>query len=252
MIAFSCLSLIGFAQSKVVLDNYYNNEFNIKTGKHFHYLWEDKAMSGFSEFGSLFIRDGAHISTLKKKPTLNSLKGTDLYIIVDPDTKSETVNPKFMDKIAANAIASWVKKGGALLMMANDVNNCELDSFNILAEKFGMHFEKEVLHLEKSETGKPRNFNSCASLNLPNHVLFKGVSKIFLKEIAPIRCAMPAKPVLVENKKVLMAEAKYGKGYVFAVGDPWLYNEYIDHLVLPADFDNFKAAENLVDMLLKK
>ena len=24
-----------------------------------------------------------------------------------------------------------------------------------------------------------------------------------------------------------------GKGYVFAIGDPWIYNEYIDHDRLP-------------------
>jgi hypothetical protein len=36
-----------------------------------------------------------------------------------------------------------------------------------------------------------------------------------------------------------------------AVGDPWLYNEYIDHWLLPESFDNLKAANNLVDLLLK-
>jgi len=45
--------------------------------------------------------------------------------------------------------------------------------------------------------------------------------------------------------------SKIGKGYIFAVGDPWLYNEYIDHWVLPKDFDNLKAAKNLVKLLLK-
>lgn len=250
--AFICMFSISFAQSKVVLDNYYNNEFNANTGKPFHYLWEDKAMSGFSQFGELFRQKGAIISTMKVQPTASSLKGADIYIIVDPDTKSETVNPNYMDKTAAIAIANWVKKGGVLLMLTNDSKNCELDSFNILADEFGMHFGKELLHPEKQETGKPRNFNSCASINLPKCLLFKGVSKIFLKEIAPITCVKPAKPVLEENKQILMGEADFGKGYVFAVGDPWLYNEYIDHWVLPADFDNLKAAKNLVNILLSK
>jgi unsaturated rhamnogalacturonyl hydrolase len=48
-----------------------------------------------------------------------------------------------------------------------------------------------------------------------------------------------------------MAEGKYGKGFVFAVGDPWIYNEYIDHKYLPQSFDNLKAANNLVDYLLQ-
>ena len=47
-----------------------------------------------------------------------------------------------------------------------------------------------------------------------------------------------------------MAETKYGKGYVFAIGDPWIYNEYIDNDKLPVGFENHKAAENLTDLLL--
>ncbi|MBW6499854.1 MAG: glycoside hydrolase family 88 protein [Bacteroidales bacterium] len=48
-----------------------------------------------------------------------------------------------------------------------------------------------------------------------------------------------------------MAEAKYGNGYVFAVGDPWIYNEYIDHDLLPESFQNRQAAVNLTDLLLR-
>jgi unsaturated rhamnogalacturonyl hydrolase len=51
---------------------------------------------------------------------------------------------------------------------------------------------------------------------------------------------------------VYIAETPFGKGFVLAVGDPWLYNEYIDHAVLPADFENLKAANNLTEYLLSK
>ena len=61
-----------------------------------------------------------------------------------------------------------------------------------------------------------------------------------------------AKPVLTDDNNVYMAEAKYGKGFVFAVSDPWIYNEYIDHKYLPKDFENLKAANNLCDYLLQK
>jgi unsaturated rhamnogalacturonyl hydrolase len=37
---------------------------------------------------------------------------------------------------------------------------------------------------------------------------------------------------------------------VFAIGDPWIYNEYMDHDRLPESFENRKAAENLTDLLL--
>ena len=33
--------------------------------------------------------------------------------------------------------------------------------------------------------------------------------------------------------------APHGKGLVVAVGDPWLYNEYLDGRRLPAEYDNF-------------
>jgi unsaturated rhamnogalacturonyl hydrolase len=89
-----------------------------------------------------------------------------------------------------------------------------------------------------------------ACTNLPDHPLFKGVAKIYIKEVADINLSGSAKSVLTENGKVLMAECKFGKGYVFAIGDPWIYNEYIDHDRLPESFQNRKAAENLTDLLL--
>ena len=90
-----------------------------------------------------------------------------------------------------------------------------------------------------------------ASTVFPDHPLFKGVKKIYLKEISSFTLSNNAKPVLTENGQVLMAECNFGKGFVFAVGDPWIYNEYMDHDRLPADFDNRKAAENLTDYLLQ-
>jgi unsaturated rhamnogalacturonyl hydrolase len=91
-----------------------------------------------------------------------------------------------------------------------------------------------------------------ASKNLPSHPLFNGVSKIYIKEVSDIVLSGKAQAVLTENGKVLIAEAKVGKGYVFAIGDPWIYNEYIDHDLLPESFENRKAAENLTKMLLGK
>jgi unsaturated rhamnogalacturonyl hydrolase len=49
---------------------------------------------------------------------------------------------------------------------------------------------------------------------------------------------------------VIMAVAKLGRGTVFAVGDPWLYNEYVDGRKLPPDFDNSKAAKDLARWLI--
>jgi len=75
-----------------------------------------------------------------------------------------------------------------------------------------------------------------------------------MKEVSPIILSKDAKVVLKDGdgKHVLIADTQFGKGYVLAVGDPWLYNEYIDHKYLPESFENLKAANNLVDLLLKK
>jgi unsaturated rhamnogalacturonyl hydrolase len=91
-----------------------------------------------------------------------------------------------------------------------------------------------------------------ANTNFTDHPLFRGVSKIYIKEVSDINLSGKAKAILAENGKVLIAENTCGKGYVFAIGDPWIYNEYIDHDRLPESFENRKAAENLTKLLLGK
>ena len=54
-----------------------------------------------------------------------------------------------------------------------------------------------------------------ASTNLPDHPLFKGVSKIYIKEVSDISLSGTAKAILTENGKVLIAENNYGKGLCF-------------------------------------
>ncbi|MDD3322906.1 MAG: hypothetical protein PHS59_15815 [Paludibacter sp.] len=248
-----CIVSPSFAKKKVMLDNYYNNETNKKTNLPYHYLWDDKALSGFSELGDLFVSKGAKLATLTEKPTTSKLRCANIFIIVDPDTPAETAKPNFMDTEAAKDIAKWVKRGGTLVVFTNDVGNSDLDSINLLTEIFGIKYNKVLLHPElKAEKGQPRNYDSCNFTELSNHPLFFGVKKIFMKETSSITCSKTAIPILTQNGDVYMAQAKYGRGFVFAVTDPWLYNEYIDHAHLPADFENLKAARNLVDWLLGK
>jgi unsaturated rhamnogalacturonyl hydrolase len=232
------------AQPVVGLDNWYNREVNAKTGTPFHYLWTDTAFSGYSRWGKIFTSRGAKLTTLEK-PDATVLSTVNIYIIVDPDTTTESKSPNYIMPEEARAIEQWVKNGGVLALLGNDAPNCEFTHFNQLAALFGMTFNHVTLH---PVTGT--NFEMGASKNLPDHPLFKGVSKIYIKEVSDINLKSPAKAILTENGKVLMAECNYGKGYVFAIGDPWIYNEYIDHDRLPAGFENRKAAENLTDLLL--
>jgi unsaturated rhamnogalacturonyl hydrolase len=168
-----------------------------------------------------------------------------VYIIVDPDTTTESKSPNYILPYDIKTIRKWVKKGGVLAILANDAPNCEFTHLNQLASQFGMIFNHITLH---PVSGTNWEMGACA--NLPDHPLFKGVSKIYIKEVSDINLTRTAKAILTENGKVLMAENKYGKGYVFAIGDPWIYNEYIDHDRLPESFQNRKAAENLSELLL--
>jgi unsaturated rhamnogalacturonyl hydrolase len=236
----------SFAQPVVGLDNWFNRETNVKTGQPYHYLWTDTEWSGYSRWGEIFTSRGAKITSIEK-PTASVLKNIDVYIIVDPDTTTESKSPNYLMAEDIKAIKKWVKKGGILAVLANDAPNCEFTHLNRLMKNFGMTFNHVTLH---PVTGT--EFEMGASKNLPDHPVFKGVSKIYIKEVSDINMSGKAKPILVENGKVLIAESNYGKGYIFAIGDPWIYNEYIDHDRLPASVENRKAAENLTEFLLGK
>jgi hypothetical protein len=242
---FSCLSEPA-GQKVVGLDNWFNNETNPSTGNPFHYLWTDTEFSGFSRWGEIFSSGGAILKSVGK-PVPSVLKGISIYIIVDPDTTTETKSPQYIQEEDITAIEKWVKKGGVLVIMANDAPNCEFTHLNNLSSVFGFTFNHVTLH---PVTGT--DFEMGASTEFPNNQIFNGVNKIYMKEISDINLSGNAKAVLTEKGKVLMAENNYGKGYVFAVGDPWIYNEYIDHDRLPDSFENRKAAENLTRILLEK
>ncbi len=233
-------------QRKVVgLDNWFNREYNKKTGKLFHYTWNDVENSGFSQFGDLFRNEGCVLKTIGQEPAGAVLGYLDVYIIVDPDTTTESKNPNYILSESINSIKRWVEAGGVLLLMGNDGPNCEFTHFNHLAETFGFHFVPVTLNPVIN-----RDWEMGAETNLPDHPLFKGVSKIYMKEVAPIKLSGDAKPVLVDNGNIYIAETSYAKGRVLAIGDPWLYNEYIGHKLLPDSFENMKTARNLVDYLL--
>ncbi|HEX5553053.1 MAG TPA: glycoside hydrolase family 88 protein, partial [Chitinophagaceae bacterium] len=133
----------GGSRKTVTLDNYFNHELKKGiTGQEvsFHYVWDDMANSGFSLWGDIFRFRGAKTNLLEKAPTRKDLRGSDVYIIVDPDTKAESPDPHYIGPKDIKAIYRWVKKGGTLVLMANDSDNCEFTHFNKLAGKFGIHF----------------------------------------------------------------------------------------------------------------
>ncbi|RKD20395.1 glucuronyl hydrolase [Pelobium manganitolerans] len=234
----------------VVLDNFFNNEFrnNILGKKEsFHYVWNEWDNNGFGLFGEHFRYAGAKTETLKEGPTAQNLASANVYIIVDPDTKKETEYPNYMQAPYIQNIVEWVKNGGVLLLMANDSSNAELPHFNDLARQFGIQFKSE---LKNPVTGKQFDMG-LIEIAAGNPVFPLGATT-YLKEISTLDVKEPAKAVVNHNGDVVMATAKLGKGSVFAVGDPWLYNEYVDGRKLPAKFQNLKAAQQLIQWLLKQ
>jgi unsaturated rhamnogalacturonyl hydrolase len=140
----------------------------------------------------------------------------------------------------------WVKAGGVLLLMANDSSNCELQNFNYLAKAFGIMFTDKSVNMVKNDV-----YEQGVLYPGKNNAIFKTTKKMFLKEVSVLGLHSPDKANTVKDGDVITAVAKSGKGLVFAVGDPWLYNEYLDGRKLPAEYENYKAAEDLVKWLLR-
>ena len=234
----------------VTLDYFFNNEVKKdNTGRltRWHYKWEEMPNSGFFCWGNVFRNLGARTDSLIAAPTAANLKQTDIYLIVDPDTKAETENPNFIEPQHVKAITDWVKGGGVLVLMGNDVGNAEFQHLNQLAKQFGIHFNEDSKNRVQGN-----DFATGAVMVDNGHVIFKTARQLYLKEISTLSLAPPAKLVMQHQGDVIMATARLGRGTVFAVGDPWLYNEYVDGRKLPAQFDNYKAAQDLSRWLIQQ
>ncbi|MGN6267975.1 MAG: glycoside hydrolase family 88 protein [Ginsengibacter sp.] len=234
----------------VTLDYYFNHEMRkdiLGNPEQFHYIWQEMDNNGYSLFGNIFRRYGATTNSLKTAPTNENLRNTSVYIIVDPDNEKETAQPNYISESDINSIYNWVNNGGVLLLFGNDSANVEFTHFNKLAERFGIHFNFDCQNKETAS-----NF-SMAEINLePGNSIFKNVSKVFIKEYSSLNLNVPANAVLKQGNINVAAVAKVGKGAVFAVGDPWFYNEYLDGRKIPADYQNFSAAEGLVRWALRQ
>jgi unsaturated rhamnogalacturonyl hydrolase len=232
----------------VFLDAWYNSQKRPDlSGQpvYFHYKWNDQNSSGYSFFGHIFNNFGAETKTFYTAPTLAQLNQAQVYIIVSPDIPARNPTPHYMQPEDAAQIAEWVKAGGVLVIMENDPGNADLEHMNLLAERFGIHYNN-VLRNEvegnKFEMGKVAIEGGGA--------VFHEAHTAYMKEICTITATSPATALLRDRGDILMATAKYGKGTVFATVDPWLYNEYTDGRKLPAMYDNYAAGKELVRWIL--
>jgi unsaturated rhamnogalacturonyl hydrolase len=235
---------------KVLLDAWYNSQKRRNAAgqnEYFHYKWDDSTNSGFSLFGQMFRSYGLITDTLYTAPTLEKLKDAQYYIIVSPDNPAKNPTPNYMTAADAKEIAAWVKRGGVLLMMENDPANADIMHMDLLADTFGLHFNNVLTHHvigDQHEMGR---------MEIPaSGPLFHHAHVLFMKDTCSLSLTKSAVPLLQYKGDILMGYAKYGKGTVYAVTDPWLYNEYTDGRNLPAEYDNYAAGMELISWLLQQ
>ena len=232
----------------IKLDQYFNNEWRKDPAggmMRWHYVWNELDNGGFSLWGHIFHRYGVKTDTLSVAPTAAGLKGADIYLIVDPDTDKETAKPNYMTAADADQIYNWVKAGGVLILMENDSINAEFRHFNILAERFGMHFNQDSRNRVQG-----RQFEQGAFIIPAGNPVFSHPGKVHIKELSSLELKSPATAVYKDGDHVIMAVTHVGKGAVFAVGDPWFYNEYLDGRRLPVEYENYQAAADLVNWMI--
>jgi unsaturated rhamnogalacturonyl hydrolase len=228
----------------VMLDAWFNSQQRVNAAGnkgYFHYKWDDTTDSGFSILGNLFTGFGAKLDTLYSAPTLEKLKGAQYYIIVSPDIPVKNPHPNYVQPGDAEQVGEWVKQGGVLLLMENDPANADIDHLDLIADRFGLHFNDALSHHVVGEDFR------AGLISVPGGgPIFQEPHTIYMKDTCTLSLKPPAKSLLEDKGDIMIASANYGKGTVVAVVDPWLYNEYTDgHKKKPVD-DNYAAGKEFV------
>jgi hypothetical protein len=202
-----------------------------------HYAWEGTYQGGFSGLGKMLTGLGAQTRTIKEALSSRSLKGVDFLIVVDPDTPKESSSPNLITDAEIEDVTRWVKGGGTLLLLGNDPDNSEFSRMNALAKRFGIEFE-ERKHADAQGNAK-------LTLSTPAQGWFTPGLKFYGVDLAPLKItAKDADTLLSERDTAMMAAVKAGNGRVIALGDPWVYNEYL------YTQDNRRIVEELFRKLL--
>ncbi|MFZ1938390.1 MAG: glycoside hydrolase family 88 protein [Terracidiphilus sp.] len=213
----------------------------------FHYKWDTWDAPGYSLFGHLFREFGAETEELDTKPTLADLKDADVYIIASPDNIDKNPKAHFATRGDAEEIAEFVESGGVLVIMENDTSFADLDHFNAVSDTFGIHFNSV---LRKHVVGS--NWEQGRIDIDGKGPIFHHPHTIYVKDVSTITISGKARSVIEEGDDIYVATAKYGKGTVVAMTDPWLYNEYTDGRKLPAMYDNYAAGKEFVRWILQQ
>jgi unsaturated rhamnogalacturonyl hydrolase len=233
----------------VMVDAWFNSQQRANAAgqkQYFHYKWIDFSNSGFSLLGHIFQSHGAKLAMLPQAPTLARLRNAQIYFIVSPDIPKWNPNPNYVQPEDANQVAEWVKQGGVLVLMENDPANADLDHFNLIAQKFGLHFDNVLKHHVVDPHYGPGFIPVTGSGPIFHHP-----HTIYMKDTCGISAKAPAAAVFSDKDGIVIASAQYGKGMAVAVIDPWLYNEYTDHRKVNPAQQNFAAGQEFALWLIQ-
>ena len=235
----------------ILVDAWFNSQQRKNAAgqmEYFHYKWSDFSDSGYSLLAHMFQSYGMSTDTLDSAPTKENLRKAQFYLIVSPDIPIKNPNPHYMTDQDAEEIASWVHDGGVLILMENDPPNADIRHLNLLADRFGIHFNEVLSHHILGEQVE----NGAIAVH-PDGRLFHEAHTLYMKDTCSISLRGAASALLSDRGDVVMATAKYGRGTVFAAVDPWVYNEYTDgrkDAQIYGRFDNFAGGRELVRWLL--
>jgi unsaturated rhamnogalacturonyl hydrolase len=179
---------------------------------------------------------------------MDRLKGAQFYIIVSPDNPAKNPQPHYVQPQDAEQVVEWVKQGGVLILMENDPANADIEHLDLIADRFGIHFD-DVLQRHIIGDQFAPGYIPVSGSSSP---IFHHSHTLYMKDTCGISLRAPAKAMLKDKAGIVMATAQYGRGTVFAVVDPWLYNEYTDHRKALPQQDNYAAGKEFVTWLLKQ
>jgi unsaturated rhamnogalacturonyl hydrolase len=234
----------------VMLDSWFNSQQRTNSAgqkEYFHYKWSDYSDSGYSLFGSMFVDLGADLATLSVAPTVKNLKSAQYFVIVSPDIPAKNPNPHYAQARDADQVAEWVRRGGVLILMENDPPNADIEHLNLIADRFGIHFNSVLSHHVIGD-----NFAAGQIAVRGGGPIFRDPHTLYMKDTCTLSLNSPAKPLFEDRGDVAIAMSNFGKGTVVAVVDPWLYNEYTDGRKKPPMQDNYAAGQEFVRWLINQ
>ncbi len=250
-------ALLAPARGKTVLLDAWFNSQRRKTPagneQLFHYKWTDEANSGYSTWADMFGQYGMRTEMLEHAPRATDLKGVGVYVIVAPDNLKLNPNAHFMDQESADAIVDWVKAGGVLVLMENDIERADQVHFDLLSDRFGVHFNPAMKQDELNNS----YVNTIVPVPAGTGGIFKQDFKGLMKQICTITASAPAKVILRAHGtdaegETVMTLTYLGRGVVYANVDPWVYNEYTDGRKNPLDEQNFAAGQELTRWIIEQ